>query len=68
MRTTINILKTGLLITAAQFLLSSGCNKNSTTPCQNAAYSFAVTCNYVPEKEIYNIGDTIFLKVFFQKH
>ena len=67
MRTTINILKTGLLITAAQFLLSSGCNKNSTTPCQNATYSFAVTCNYSPEREIYNIGDTIFFESIFPK-
>ncbi len=67
MRTTINVIKTGLLLSAAQFLLSSGCNKNSTKPCPNAPYSFAVTCNYSPEKEIYNIGDTIYLESIIPK-
>jgi hypothetical protein len=67
MRITINFIKIGLLITTTQFLLSSGCNKNSTKPCVNAAYSFAVTCNYSPEKEVYNIGDTIFIESTFPK-
>lgn len=67
MRITINVFKIGLLITATQFLLSVSCNKNNTTPCRNVAYSFAVTCNYYPEKEIYNIGDTIYFESTFPK-
>lgn len=67
MRITIIILKIVVLITTTQLLLSSGCNKDGTRPCFRAPYSFAVTCNYSPEKEIYNIGDTIFIESIFQK-
>jgi hypothetical protein len=67
MRITISFIKIGLLITTTQFLLSSGCNKNSTKPCANAAYSFAVTCSYSPEMEVYDIGDTIFIESVFPK-
>lgn len=67
MHITTSIFKIGLLITATQFFLSSGCNKNSTRPCPNAPYSFAVTCNYSPENEIYSIGDTLNLTSVFSK-
>lgn len=63
----INFLKTVLLITVTQILLSSGCNNNGTKPCANDGYSFAVTSVFTPEKEIYNIGDTIFLNIEFSK-
>lgn len=62
----INILKIGLVITAAQFLLSSGCNKG-TKPCLNSGYSFIVTSEWNPQREIYNIGDTIYLTSMFPK-
>jgi hypothetical protein len=62
-----DILKIGLLITAAQFLLASGCNKNGTTPCVFGGYSFAVTSEWSPQREIYNVGDTIYLNSSFPK-
>lgn len=63
----IKLYKIGLLITATQFLLSSGCSKNSTKPCVNGGYAFAVTSAWSPQSEIYNIGDTIFLNSEFPK-
>ena len=62
-----SIFKTGLLITVAQFLLSSSCNKNGTIPCRSASYSFFVTSEWSPQQEVYNIGDTIYLNSSFQK-
>lgn len=62
-----SILKIGLLITVAQFLLASGCKKNGTTPCIFGGCSFAVTSEWSPQKEIYNIGDTLFLTSIFPK-
>ena len=59
--------KIGLLITATQFLLSSGCRKNKTTPCVFGGYSFAVTSEWNTQKEIYNVGDTIYLTSIFSK-
>ena len=66
MSTTINIIKIGLLITAAQFILGAGCRKAS-TPCVFGGYNFAVTSEWRPQKEIYNVGDTIFLTSTFPK-
>lgn len=63
----INISRIGLLITAAQFLLASGCGKNGTKPCPNASYSFSVTSEWSPQQEVYNIGDTIYLNSTFSK-
>lgn len=60
-------LKAGLLISAAQLFMFSGCNKNGTTPCANGGYAFAVTSDYAPQREIYNVGDTIFLNSIFSK-
>ena len=62
-----HILKTGLLITAIQFLLSSSCNKNNTTPYVNVAYNFAVTAQWLPQQEVYAVGDTIYLMSTFPK-
>jgi hypothetical protein len=63
-----NIFKTGLLITAVQFLLSGSCNKDSTRPCAlTTPYSFAVTSEFTPQKAVYNVGDTIFLVSTFPK-
>ena len=52
---------------AAQFLLASGCNKNGTTPCVFGGYSFAVTSEWSPQNEVYNVGDIIFLISSFPK-
>jgi hypothetical protein len=64
-----HIFKTGLLITAVQFLLSSSCNKDDTTkPCVRVSpYSFAVTSEFTPQRAICNVGDTIFLISTFPK-
>jgi hypothetical protein len=63
-----NNLKIGLLITATQFLMASGCNKDSTRPCPfGTSYSFNVTSEFAPQKEVYNVGDTIFLTSTFSK-
>lgn len=63
----ISIVKIGLLIIATQFLLSSGCNKNETKPCVSGGYSFAVTSEWSPQREIYTVGDTIYLTSNFPK-
>ena len=65
----INILKIGLLITATQFFLASGCNKNDTKPCAMVTpFSFNVTSEFSPQREVYNVGDTIFLNSTFTKN
>lgn len=60
------VLRTGLLIAAAQFFIFSGCKKG-TTPCVNGGYSFTVTSQWSPQREIYNIGDTLNLVSTFPK-
>jgi hypothetical protein len=55
------ILQIVLLITATQFLFGSSCNKDGSKPCRDARYGFSVTSEFSPQKEIYNVGDTIFL-------
>lgn len=63
-----NILKIGLLIIAAQFLLSSGCNKNGTSCLSsNITYSFSAPAEWIPQRATYNTGDTIFLVSDFPK-
>lgn len=57
-----------LLITATQFLFGSSCNKDGTKPCRDARYSFNVTSEFYPQKEIYNVGDTIFLNSIIPKN
>jgi hypothetical protein len=56
-----------LLITAIPFFIAASCNKNDTRPCTNGGYAFAVTSEWNPQREIYNIGDTIFLNSSFSK-
>lgn len=56
------LLQMMLLITATSFLFGGSCNKNGSKPCTMVTpYSFSVTSEFLPQKEIYNIGDTIFL-------
>ncbi len=57
-----NFLKLVLLITATPILFGSSCNKNGSKPCTMVTpYVFNVTSEFSPQKEIYNVGDTIFL-------
>ena len=58
-----------LLITAALITLASSCgkDKNSSKPCNSVRYSFSVTSEFAPRKEIYNLGHTIFLNSTFPK-
>ena len=68
MRIIINIVKMMLLITATSFLFGSSCNKNGSKLCTMVTpYSFNVTSEFSPQKEIYNVGDTIFLKSAISK-
>ena len=67
MRIIIN-LRGALLITVMPFFIAASCNKNDTRPCNNGAYSFAVTAEFAPQREIYNVGDTIFLTSSFPKN
>ncbi len=64
----IQILKIGLLITATQFLFANSCKKEGgTKPCINSNYEFNVTSDFSPQKEIYNIGDTIYFTSTFPR-
>ena len=67
MNTIINIKKV-LLITAIPFFIAASCNKNDTRPCTNGGYAFAVTSEWSPQREVYNIGDTIFINSAFSKN
>ncbi len=54
-----------LIFLLPTLILAASCNKESSKPCRNAVYSFSVTSIFSPEKEIYQIGDTIsFLSEF----
>jgi hypothetical protein len=68
MAITTKYLKRVVLITMPFFLLLSfQCNKNGTTPCVFGGYSFAVTSEWTPQKDVYYIGDTIYLTSTFPK-
>ena len=61
-----NYLKLVLLITATPIMYGNSCNKNGSKPCTMVTpYIFSVTSEFSPQKEIYNIGDTIFLTSTF---
>lgn len=63
-----NYFKMVLLITATPLFFGSSCNKDSSKPCAMVTpYSFNVTSEFSPQKEIYNVGDTIFLTSTFPK-
>lgn len=64
----IKIIKITFLLIAIQFLMSSSCNKDR-TGCLSTrtTYYFSVTSTWSPEREIYHVGDTIFLKSSFPK-
>lgn len=68
MNTIIKLFKIGLLIITVQFLISGNCNKKNTGCISaNTTYNFAVTSEWSPQNEIYNIGDTLFLNSNFPK-
>ncbi|MFZ6024681.1 MAG: hypothetical protein ACOYVG_09555 [Bacteroidota bacterium] len=68
MNITIKLLKIVLFITMTQCLLSISCNKDSSRPCSMVTpYSFNVTSEFSPQKEIYNVGDTVYLTSTFPK-
>lgn len=67
MNITIKLFKIVLFITMTQFLLSISCNKDSSKPCFDAPYTFNVTSEFTPQKEIYHVGDTIVLTSSFPK-
>jgi hypothetical protein len=63
-----NFLKLVLLTILSPFLFGSTCNKDSSKPCTMVTpFSFNVTSEFSPQKEIYNVGDTIFLTSTFPK-
>lgn len=57
------------VISLLSTLMSSTCNKNSTTPCPNlqTMYSFLSTAEWINEREVYNVGDTLYLFSSFPK-
>lgn len=63
-----NVLRIGLLITTVQFLFSASCNKDETSCLSTrTTYSFIVTSEWSPQKEVYNVGDTIYLTSVLSK-
>ncbi len=56
----IKVIRIGLLITTAHFILGSSCTKNNSRPCRTG-YSFNATSIWNPETETYTVGDTIIL-------
>mgnify|MGYP000202679799 CR=1 FL=1 len=56
------------LITAILFTLASSCGKdNGSKPCRGGRYSFVATSEFSPQRERYNVGDTIFLNSTISK-
>ncbi len=49
-------------------LIGNSCNKDRTIPCRNGGYNFNVDAVVSPEKDIYNLGDTIFITTKFDKN
>ena len=67
MRTIISI-RGVLLITVMPFFIAAKCNKDQTRPCfGGTVYSFAVTAEFTLQREVYNLGDTVFLASSFPK-
>ena len=59
-----NLVKLGLLILASQVLFSTGCNKDKPRVCSEG-YSFRITSEWLPQKQTYNVGDTLYLTSSF---
>lgn len=65
---TIKYIKAMLLIKATLLISAFSCNKNGSKPCTMVTpFSFNVTSEFFPQRETYNIGDTIFLHSSFPK-
>jgi hypothetical protein len=62
----IDFYKIGLLATATQLFLTNGCTKSGTKPCATVT-PFNVTASFSPQREVYRIGDTIYLASAFSK-
>lgn len=62
----IKIIGKVLLITGVFFQFGLSCRKGS-RPCQFGSYSFSATSEWSNQREIYNVGDTIFLNSSFPK-
>ena len=57
-----------LLVTTGPFFFSASCNKDKTSCLSTrATYSFNVTSEWSAQKEVYNVGDTIYLTSVFSK-
>lgn len=63
----ISRLKRVLPILVIPFFFYAKCNKDGSKPCNNAPYSFQVTSEFSPQREIYTVGDTIYLTSIFPK-
>lgn len=62
MNTIINKAALAMLFIASQLLLGASCGKGSLTGCgQNNAYAFLANSNWMPQKQSYNVGDTLYL-------
>ncbi len=68
MRTIINNLKKVLPILAIPFFYSAKCNKDGSSCGSNiTTYNFNADIQVLPQREIYKIGDTIFVESEFNK-
>ena len=56
-----------IVLISGFFIASSGCDKDSTTPCRNGGYSFLANSEWVPRQVTYQIGDTLRLSSKFSK-
>jgi hypothetical protein len=61
----VRLIRKVLPILAIPFLLGVKCNKDDTRPCRYAAYSFSVSGIFSPQRENYNVGDTIYYHCSF---
>jgi hypothetical protein len=59
-----NLIRLGLFILTSQALLSASCSKDKPRLCRGG-YSFRITSEWVPQKQTYKVGDTLYLKSSF---
>lgn len=48
--------------------MGTTCHKDYTNPCPINGYSFAVTSEWSPQREVYSIGDTLLINSSFSKN